>query len=78
MPFGCSTSAWPRSLRGPALLLLVVASLFASPLAHAATGPLVLTNSMVGFIAVALFVLAYALVMAEEKLHMRKSKPVLV
>ena len=78
MPFGCSTSVRLRSFRGPALLLLVVALVLASPLAHAATGPLVLTNSMVGFVAVVLFVLAYALVMAEEKLHMRKSKPVLV
>ncbi|MBW6392120.1 sodium:proton antiporter NhaD [Billgrantia antri] len=78
MPLGCSTSARPRFLRGPALLLLVVAGFLVSPLAHAATGPLALTNSLVGFIAVMLFVLAYALVMAEEKLHMRKSKPVLV
>ncbi|BBI48002.1 hypothetical protein HORIV_04230 [Vreelandella olivaria] len=42
------------------------------------TGELDLTSSTVGFFAVAIFVLAYALVMAEEKIHMRKSKPVLV
>lgn len=46
--------------------------------AHAATGGLDLTNSAVGFFALGIFVLAYALVMAEEALHMRKSKPVLV
>lgn len=50
-----------------------------SPQALAASaGQLELTNSAVGFICVAIFVLAYALVMGEEKLHMRKSKPVLV
>ena len=46
--------------------------------AHAATGGIDLTNSAVGFFAIGIFVLAYALVMAEEALHMRKSKPVLV
>lgn len=46
--------------------------------AHAATGSLDLTNSAVGFFAIGIFVLAYALVMAEEALHMRKSKPVLI
>ncbi|WP_333607036.1 sodium:proton antiporter NhaD, partial [Arsukibacterium sp.] len=44
----------------------------------ATTGQLDLTQSVVGFICIAIFVLAYALVMGEEKLHMRKSKPVLV
>ncbi|NOU52423.1 sodium:proton antiporter [Pseudoalteromonas sp. JBTF-M23] len=37
-----------------------------------------LTTSTVGIICVAIFVVAYALVMLEEKLHLRKSKPVLV
>ena len=46
--------------------------------AHAATGGIDLTDSTVGFFAIGIFVLAYALVMAEEALHMRKSKPVLV
>ncbi|MFP3443271.1 hypothetical protein R0K18_36605, partial [Pantoea sp. SIMBA_133] len=46
--------------------------------AFAVTGDIDLTSSTVGFFAVAIFVLAYALVMAEEKIHMRKSKPVLV
>ncbi len=40
--------------------------------------PLDLTTSTIGFICIAIFVLAYTLVMLEEKLHMRKSKPVLV
>ena len=37
-----------------------------------------LTAASVGYIAVCVFVLAYILVMAEEALHLRKSKPVLV
>ncbi|WP_111412297.1 sodium:proton antiporter NhaD [Billgrantia lactosivorans] len=78
MPIGCPAPARPRSLRRPGALLSVILLGLASPLAHAATGPLVLTSSLVGFAAVALFVLAYGLVMAEEKIHMRKSKPVLV
>ncbi|WP_104204009.1 sodium:proton antiporter NhaD [Billgrantia saliphila] len=78
MSIGCHATARSRFLRRPGALLLIPLLGLASPLAQAATGPLVLTNSLVGFIAVALFVLAYALVMAEEKIHMRKSKPVLV
>ncbi|MEL7477709.1 MAG: sodium:proton antiporter NhaD, partial [Pseudomonadota bacterium] len=37
-----------------------------------------LTHSTIGYAAIAIFVLAYTLVMLEEKLHLRKSKPVLV
>ncbi|MEN8130807.1 MAG: sodium:proton antiporter NhaD [Pseudomonadota bacterium] len=37
-----------------------------------------LTNHWVGFTAIAIFVLAYALVMAEEFTHLRKSKPVIL
>ncbi len=37
-----------------------------------------LTNSAVGLLAVGIFVLAYALVMAEEFTHLRKSKPVIL
>ena len=59
-------------------LVLAVLVLLFSPAAHAVTGELDMTSSTVGFIAVAIFILAYALVMGEEKLHMRKSKPVLV
>jgi len=36
-----------------------------------------LTNHWIGYAAIAIFVLAYSLVILEEKLHMRKSKPVL-
>ncbi|RUO33652.1 sodium:proton antiporter NhaD [Aliidiomarina soli] len=44
----------------------------------AASGTLDLTTSGVGYIALIVFTLAYLLVMGEEKLHLRKSKPVLV
>jgi len=37
-----------------------------------------LTNHWVGYTAIALFVLAYVLVIMEEQLHLRKSKPVLL
>ncbi len=37
-----------------------------------------LTRHWVGYTAVAIFVLAYTLVILEEKLHLRKSKPVLI
>lgn len=40
--------------------------------------PLDLTNSFVGYFSLLIFFIAYMLVMAEEYLHLRKSKPVLV
>ncbi|UYG00245.1 MULTISPECIES: sodium:proton antiporter NhaD [unclassified Halomonas] len=60
------------------LFLWAMALLIFSPCALAITGELDLTSSMTGFLALGIFILAYALVMAEEKIHMRKSKPVLV
>jgi Na+/H+ antiporter NhaD/arsenite permease-like protein len=36
------------------------------------------TGSIVGLVAVAIFVLAYAFVVLEEQLHLRKSKPVML
>ncbi|KZN64517.1 sodium:proton antiporter [Pseudoalteromonas luteoviolacea CPMOR-1] len=46
--------------------------------AFASTTQLDLTTNTLGFVCIAIFVVAYTLVMLEEKLHMRKSKPVLV
>lgn len=40
--------------------------------------PMNLTASAIGFTAIAFFVIAYALVMAEEFIHLRKSKPVII
>ena len=59
------------------LAALLLFSLF-TPAAFAAVGSVNLTASLTGFIAVGIFILAYALVMVEEKIHLRKSKPVLV
>src|SRR5690554_1999460 len=61
------------------LLLIVWFALFLSPSAFAASeAPLNLTQSMIGLLCIGIFILAYILVMGEERLHMRKSKPVLV
>ncbi len=62
----------------PLMWIAVMLMLFSPSAFAATTGQLDLTQSVVGFICIAIFVLAYALVMGEEKLHMRKSKPVLV
>ncbi|MFZ5605433.1 MAG: sodium:proton antiporter, partial [Pseudomonadota bacterium] len=43
--------------------------------AFASTGPINLTDSTVGGVALSIFVLAYLLVMSEEKIQLRKSKP---
>lgn len=40
--------------------------------------PIDLTNAGIGFAALAIFVFAYLLVMAEEFIHLRKSKPVII
>ncbi|MBS9403612.1 sodium:proton antiporter NhaD [Halomonas sp. TRM85114] len=64
--------------RWSSFLVLAFLAMLVSPTALAVTGELNMTDSLVGYIAVAIFVLAYALVMAEEKIHMRKSKPVLI
>ena len=59
--------------------ILTLALLCMPGLAAASTGEnLDLTTSMVGFAALGIFVLAYALVMAEEFTHLRKSKPVIL
>ncbi|MGB0938648.1 MAG: sodium:proton antiporter NhaD [Colwellia sp.] len=40
--------------------------------------PINLTNHWIGYTAIAIFVVAYSLVILEEQLHLRKSKPVLL
>jgi NhaD family Na+/H+ antiporter len=70
-------NAMPLSLRWPlTALAILIATL--SPSAYAVVGELDLTRTGVGYFAVILFILAYLLVMYEEALHLRKSKPVLV
>lgn len=79
MPIGFCSLARLRGLsRWSGIALLALLAMSFSPAALAVTGSIPMTGSMVGFLAVLIFVLAYSLVMAEEKLHMRKSKPVLV
>jgi len=65
----------PPTVNLPRVVLLL--TLFIPP-AHASSGPLSLTGSSVGLFCLGLFILAYLLVMAEEYLQLRKSKPVLV
>ncbi|MDD3844834.1 MAG: sodium:proton antiporter NhaD [Syntrophorhabdaceae bacterium] len=62
--------------------LVSLALLMALPLCASANGGSVevvnLTTSVFGIIAVVLFIVAYGFVIFEEKLHLRKSKPVVV
>lgn len=50
----------------------------AMPAWAAEPGSIDLTNSIIGFTALSLFIIAYLLVIAEDFIHLRKSKPVLV
>jgi len=59
-------------------MALVALALSPSARAAEAAGRLDLTGETIGIAALVVFVLAYALVMAEEFLHLRKSKPVIV
>ena len=65
---------------GKALIsLLIVAAILAPRMAWAEqSAALDLTSAGVGFFAVVVFVVAYALVMGEEFTHLRKSKPVII
>jgi NhaD family Na+/H+ antiporter len=63
-------------------LLLILSSVIFSSQAFAnaphAGETLDLTNSLTGYISIVIFGLAYMLVILEEKIHLRKSKPVLL
>jgi NhaD family Na+/H+ antiporter len=60
-------------------LSVLLASFAPAAMAAGGGGNMVdLTNSAAGFLAIAVFVVAYSLVIMEEQIHMRKSKPVLV
>ncbi len=63
--------------QGSLYSLVLLLSLLVMPV-HATVGEVDLAHSLTGYIAIVIFVVAYALVMAEEKIHLRKSKPVLV
>ena len=71
----------PRLMKKTLLLLPVFALLFVTGIAFSAGGggqSLDLTTSWVGYVAIIVFVIAYALVILEHNIHMRKSKPVIV
>ncbi len=61
--------------------LIISLSLFSFPQFSYASEevPLLdLTNHWIGYASLVIFILAYVLVIAEEKIHMRKSKPVMI
>lgn len=65
------------NLRAFRHILLVIFTCL-SPNVFASGGGADLTSHLIGLISIGIFCFAYVLVMLEEKLHMRKSKPVLV
>ncbi len=62
----------------PFLLLLLLPGLSLANTTGAELTHLNLTAHAVGYAAIAIFILAYVLVMAEEFIHLRKSKPVIL
>tara|TARA_R110001592_G_scaffold133640_2_gene348980 strand:+ start:2133 stop:3503 length:1371 start_codon:yes stop_codon:yes gene_type:complete len=60
------------------ILFLCVAIVMPAFATEAVGSHLNMTNSSLGFAAVAIFILAYALVIGEEFIHLRKSKPVIL
>ena len=77
----CTTKIYGRDdVKIIPTILTFVFVLLLPELAVASTGAnyIDLTNHAVGYAALAIFVLAYAFVMAEEFTHLRKSKPVIL
>ncbi|MFT7456591.1 MAG: Na+/H+ antiporter NhaD/arsenite permease-like protein, partial [Marinobacter maritimus] len=63
----------------PLAVFLTLLAIFFSPSLFASTGESIdLTSHFIGYAAVFCFTIAYVVVMLEDLLHMRKSKPVLV
>ena len=60
------------------LFTIFLLFIFATPALAAGAGDIDLTNSIAGFTALTIFVIAYLLVIGEDFIHLRKSKPVLV
>lgn len=60
------------------LILVLLSPVALASGSAGATENLGMTSSFAGFLALGIFVLAYALVMAEEFIHLRKSKPVIL
>lgn len=63
----------------PLAVLLTLLTIFFSPALFASTGETMdLTSHAIGYAAILFFAIAYVVVMLEDVLHLRKSKPVLV
>lgn len=60
------------------IISIILSFLFAMPAWATDAGKIDLTNSIAGFTALTIFIIAYLLVIGEEFIHLRKSKPVLV
>ncbi|NOQ88623.1 MAG: sodium:proton antiporter [Gammaproteobacteria bacterium] len=60
------------------LILALLAPSYALAATQEVHEPIDLTNAGIGFTAIAIFVFAYLLVMGEEFIHLRKSKPVII
>lgn len=75
MIHGCARDRWFLSL-----VLVVVGISVPLPAFASAAGQqtLTFTDHWIGYTAIAVFVFAYVLVICEENLHLRKSKPVMV
>ena len=73
-------SSGRRGCRFYAWLAVAAVLLISGPALAAATGGTTpdLTGTWVGFTAIIIFVLAYTLVISEETIHLKKSKPVMV
>jgi len=67
-----------KSLRLAVGLLLLIPAIALATSSSSSIVRLDLTTHVVGYLALIVFVLAYALVMAEEVTHLRKSKPVIL
>jgi Na+/H+ antiporter NhaD/arsenite permease-like protein len=67
-----------RKVPGSLLFLFCLAGFGVAGTALASAGAMSLTNHWVGYLCLLIFAGAYALVIAEEALHLRKSKPMMV
>ena len=60
------------------LLFILVPQVVWANTGHAVSEPVDFTHTLLGYVAVGLFVLGYAMVPLENKIHLRKSKPVML
>jgi Na+/H+ antiporter NhaD/arsenite permease-like protein len=75
---GNRLGAYLAEYRKPLSLLGLLLMVLLPGLAWAAVAGTEFTNTVAGYIALAVFVVAYSLVIMEETIHLQKSKPVIV